>query len=89
MKYEILDPSRIQRPDRRERRIEWPCSLKTRMRFRELLTRLVELEWETQTPEVLAEMEALRDDIRSLPGYPRRYDHGRDVIVPVTTTAQR
>jgi len=82
-----LDPQRIQRPGRR---IEWPCSLSTRMRFREMLTRLVECESLSQRdPEVQQEMEALREDLRALPGFPKRYDVERDWIVPITTTAMR
>lgn len=83
----ILDPRRIQRPQ--ERRIEWQCSLSTRMRFRDLLNELVDLEAEPWSMEVEARMEALRDDIRHLPGYPQNYDPDRTVIVPVTTTAMR
>lgn len=70
--------------------IQWPCSLKTRMRFRDYLYRLVDLEsYNPRDPEVIQEMEALREEIRALPGYPRKYDAERDVIMPVTTTAMR
>jgi hypothetical protein len=85
MAYEILDPERIQ-PARATRKIEWPVSLKTRMRFRDLLYELVDLEMEPQTPEVLERMASLREDISSLPGYPRNAHPERDLIVPVTTT---
>lgn len=87
MSYEILDPQRIERSQGRT--IRWSCSLRTRMRFRELLSELVELESDPQTPEVANRMAGLRDDIRHLPGYPRRYDPDRDTIVPVTTSVQR
>ena len=90
MYYEILDPQRIQRLAQQGRKIEWPCSLRTHMRFRDLLTELVELELADQRdPEVQNRMAGLRDDIRHLPGYPSAYDIERDVIVPVTTTAMR
>lgn len=83
----ILDPSRVQR---RGKTIQWECSLKTRMRFRDFLHRLVDLEgYPPSDPEVQNEMEALREEIRALPGFPRRYDPDYDVIVPVTTTAMR
>jgi hypothetical protein len=86
-RYHVLDPQRIQR---HERRIEWPCSLRTRMKFRALLAELVDLEQESQRdPDVQAKMEALREDIRSLPGFPKRFDLDRDLIVPVTTSTQR
>ena len=87
MRYAVLNPQRIQR---RERRIEWPCSLRTRMKFRALLAELVDLEQDNQRdPQVLQAMEALREDIRSLPGFPRKFDPDRDVVVPVTTSTQR
>lgn len=83
----ILDARRIRRPGRR---IEWRVSQRVHMRFRELLHELVELEYADQDdPEVQQRMEALREDIRALPGYPRRYHPDYDLIVPVTTTAQR
>ena len=87
MSVEILDPRRIQRPG--ERKIEWRCSLRVRMQFRALLHELVDLEQEARDPEVAQAMEALREDIRALPGFPVGYDPERDLIVPVTTSAQR
>jgi hypothetical protein len=69
--------------------IEWSVSLKTHMRFRDLLSELVELELEPQDPEVKTRMAILQDDIRHLPGYPRKYDPDRDTIVPVTTSMTR
>ena len=83
--WEVLNPQRI----RRGRTIEWRVSARTRAAFAELLTELVALEEEPQTGEVLARMEGLREDIRALPGYPRRYDAERDVIVPTVTSVQR
>jgi len=72
------------------RRIEWPVSRRTHLRFRELLHELVALESEDQTSrDVLERMEALRDDIRRLPGYPMKYHPHRDLIIPTVTTAQR
>jgi len=72
-----------------EREIRWEVSLRTRMRFRELLGELVDLEQEVPSDEVSLRMEALREEIRSLPGFPRRFDPERDTIVPVTTSTQR
>lgn len=85
-RWEILDPRRIRQPGRR---IEWPVSARTRMKFRDLLGELVALEQEPQEPEILARMEALREDIRALPGYPKRYDPDRDWICPVTNSVAR
>jgi len=83
----ILDPSRVRRPGRC---IEWRVSWKVRQRFRELLHELVELEYANQRDSgVLQRMEGLRDAIRHLPGYPRRYNPERDTIVPITTTVSR
>jgi hypothetical protein len=79
----ILDPKRIVRS---ERRIEWRVSRKTHFRFRELLMELVDREH--QNPHD-PDLEALRDDIRHLPDFPRGYDPERDVIVPVVTTEQQ
>ena len=84
--FEILDPKRIQRS---EKRIEWRVSLQTHMRFRDLLEELVDLENVPPEPEVLNRMESLRDDIRALPGFPVGYDVERDLIVPVTSSVQR
>ncbi len=82
----ILDPNRIYRG----RRIEWPVSRRTHFKFRELLEELVDLELkDKQDPYIQDRMATLRDDIRHLPGYPRKYDPNRDLIVPVVTTAQR
>lgn len=90
MRYEILDSSRIQRPHgRRGRRIEWRCSLRVRSRFRSLLHELVDLEQQPDEPETRQRMVALRQDILALPGFPRRFDPDHDLIVPVTTSAQR
>lgn len=83
----ILDPKRVTTGGRR---IEWPVSHRTRMRFRELLFELVDLEGADQTDrEVQDRMAALRDAIRSLPGFPRAFDPERDTIIPVTTTVSR
>lgn len=84
--WEIVDPERFRR---RERRIEWRVSLRTRMRFRSLLQELVDLETYPQTPENLMRAESLREEIRALPGFPKRYNADRDVIVPVTSSVQR
>ena len=90
MAVPILDPHRIRRPGRPGRRIEWPVSRRTHMRFRELLHELVELESSDQfDPYERERMATLQDDIRHLPGYPVVYDCERDIIVPITTTAQR
>jgi hypothetical protein len=86
MPIPILDPQRIQR--RPGRQIRWECSLKTRMRFRSMLQELVDLE-QYPPSETREAMEALREDIRALPGFPVGYDPERDLIVPVTTSAQR
>lgn len=85
--WDILDPRRIRRPG--ERHIQWRVSLRTKMRFTDLLHELVELELEPATWEREQRMEALRDEIRALPGYPRRYDPERDVIIPTTTSEVR
>jgi hypothetical protein len=72
-----------------ERRIEWRVSRRTHQRFRELLHELLDTEYESQSdPEVQARMEMLREEIRALPGYPKRYHPERDLIVPVVTTEQ-
>jgi len=71
------------------RRIEWRVSLRTQMKFYDLLAELVDLEGYPYDPEIEARMEALRDDIRALPGYPRKYHPDRDLIVPVVTSEQR
>ena len=87
MPIPVIDPQRIQR---RERQIPWPCSLRVRMKFRSLLAELVDLEQESPSdPDVQQHMESLREEIRALPGFPKRYDPERDVIVPRTTSAQR
>lgn len=83
----VLDRRRVRT---RGRRIEWPVSYRTLQRFREALHELVELEDADQTsPWVRQRMEALRDDIRSLPGYPRGYDPENDLIVPTLTSVTR
>ena len=69
--------------------IGWGVSLRVRMRFRELLAELVDLEDDPDTPERTDRMFALREDIRALPNFPVRYDVDRDVIMPVTTSTQR
>ena len=92
MRWAVLDPDALRRNRARregERRIEWRVSLRTRMQFRALLMELVDLETYPQTPETLMKMEALREEIRGLPGFPRRYDERRDLIVPITTSVQR
>jgi len=88
MPIEILDPQRIQRPHQ-GRKIEWHCSLRVRMKFRSLLQELVDLEGEPQDAECHNRAEALRDEIRSLPRFPIGFDPERDVIIPVTSSAQR
>jgi hypothetical protein len=84
--WEIVDPRRFRRPGKR---IEWRCSLRVRMRFRGLLQELVDLETYPQTRENLMRMENLREEIRSLPNFPKRYNAERDLIVPVTSSVQR
>lgn len=81
----ILDPKRIQAWGRR---IEWPVSLRVRMKFRALLEELVDLEQEPHSDAIFQRMEALREDIRALPGFPRKFDIERDLIVPITTSEQ-
>ncbi len=88
----ILDTADLRRNRRRReghREIQWQVSLRTRMKFRELLHELVELETWPVTEELLVRMENLREEIRGLPGFPRRFDAERDTIVPVTTSMQR
>jgi len=83
----VLDRSRLRRW---RRRIEWPVSRRVHLRFRELLHELVDLESGDQTDRELQQrMESLREDIRALPGFPVRYHPEKDLIVPITTTAQR
>jgi len=92
MSWQVLDTSELIRNRRRregERPIEWRLSLRTRMQFRALLHELVERETYPQTLENEMRMQNLREEIRSLPGFPRRYDPERDLIVPVTTSVQR
>lgn len=92
MRYALLDTNELRRNRARregERRIEWRVSLRTRMRFRELLHERVDLESWPQTPETLLRMQVLEEEIRGLPGFPRRFDSERDLIVPVTTSLQR
>lgn len=59
------------------------------MRFYSLLAELVDLDLEPYSPEVEERRAVLQDDIRALPGYPRRYHPENDLIVPVTTSEQR
>lgn len=87
--YEILDPRRIQRRAQPGREIQWQVSLRVKAKFQALLHELVDLESEPASREREERAEALREDIRALPGFPRRYDVERDVIVPVTTSIQR
>ena len=95
MRWEILDAKALRRNrdyhegGRTPRRIEWHCSLRVRMKFRSLLQELVDLETWPATEEREMRMEALREEIRCLPGFPRRYDPERDLIVPVTSSVQR
>lgn len=92
MRYAVLDPAELRRNRARregERRIEWRVSLRTRMLFRTLLQELVELESWPQTLETAQRMEFLREEIRGLPGFPKRYNERTDLIVPVTTSVQR
>ena len=92
MRFQVLDTAELRRNRRRReghREIHWQVSLRTRMKFRTLLHELVDLETYPMTEETLLRMESLREEIRGLPGYPRRYDPERDTIVPVTTSAQR
>ena len=92
MRYQVLDTAELRRNRARregERRIEWRCSLRTRMAFRSLLQELVELESYPQTLETEMRMERLREEIRGLPGFPKRYNVNLDLIVPVTTSVQR
>jgi hypothetical protein len=58
------------------------------MRFRTLLYELVDLEQESPSPEIAARQAALQDEIRSLPGFPTRFDPELDLIVPITTSKQ-
>lgn len=88
-RYQILDPRRIIRGQRRGRRIEWPVSSRTHLKFRALLEELVGLEQEPEGPEREARAEALREDIRHLPGFPQRFHPVDDTIVPVVTSVQR
>lgn len=92
MRWQVLDTAELRRNRMRregERRIEWRLSLRTRMQFRALLQERVELESWPQTPEILLRMQSLEEEIRGLPGFPRRYDPERDLIVPVTSSVQR
>ena len=89
MRHAILDPKRILRAPR-GRQIPWHVSLRTHMAFREHLHRLVALEFEDlRDPAVQEEIEALREEIRRLPGFPVSYNVENDVIVPVTTSVMR
>lgn len=85
---QFIDPRRILRAGPPARRIEWRVSLRTKGRFYALLAELVDLEQEPLTPELWNRVETLRDEIRALPGYPKRYHPENDLIVPVTTSEQ-
>lgn len=92
VRYEILDPRRIQRGRRPGRTIEWRVSLRTKARFTALLGELVDLEnepWGLDDPENLERAECLRDEIRALPGFPRDLHPVDDTVIPVVTSAQR
>jgi len=82
----ILDPRRIVRPGRS---IEWRVSARIHMKFRDLLAELVDLESYPRTHELERRMESIREEIRSLPGFPRDYHPEDDTIEPVTTSSQR
>lgn len=85
--HQILQPNRVRL---RGKRIEWRCSYRVHQHFRELLHELVELEVAPQNDHVVQQrMEALRDAIRHLPGFPLRFDPELDTIVPVTTSVSR
>lgn len=89
MRYEILDPRRIVRGHRPGRRIEWPVSLRVQMKFYSLLEELVDLESRPADDDTEGRREALQEEIRGLPGFPRRYHPEDDTIVPVVTSVQR
>ena len=92
MAWQVLDAADLRRHRRRlegERRIEWRVSLRTRMKFRTLLSELIDLETWPASLEVETRKQLLQAEIRDLPGFPRRYDPERDLIVPVTTTEMR
>jgi hypothetical protein len=92
MNWQILDTADLRRNRARregERRIEWRVSLRNRMKFRALLHERIELESWPQTPEIQLRMQLLEEEIRSLPGFPRRFDPDRDLIIPVTTSVSR
>ena len=72
-----------QQPFPTTHRVEWRCSASTYQRFLDLTSCLDDLD--PDDPE----SECLRDDIRSLPGYPLQADPHRDLIVPVITTVRR
>lgn len=59
------------------------------MKFRSLLGELVDLECEPASRERDQRAEALREDIRALPGFPVGYHPEDDTIVPVTASTQR
>ena len=85
----ILSADRVKRPGRQ---IEWRCSYRVYHNFMELLRELVDLEYQPQQdPDVQDRMEALRDAIRRLPGYPRTgtFHPDQDTIVPTITTVSR
>lgn len=57
--------------------VRWHMSQDVYVRWKRLLDRLMELHEDTD------EAYALRDEARSLPGFPLRYDERNDVIIPV------
>ena len=87
MTWNILVPSRFQRPE--ERQIEWRCSQSTALRFWDLLRELLDLDAEPDQHEVEGRRLALQEDIRGLPGFPLRYNADSDVIVPTVTSTSR
>ena len=60
--------------------IRWPVSPEVFERFNQIAFRLLDL-----VDPNCDEAWALRDEARSLPGFPRGYDEERDTIVPVVT----
>ena len=64
--------------------VEWRCTWDVKMRFLELADMLRSLNvYDNDTRE------AIHEEVRSLPGYPREYDPDRDEIQIVTTTLRR
>jgi hypothetical protein len=88
-RFDVIDRSRIVRGRRPGRRIEWPVSLRTQGKFYDLLGELVELETLPWDPSLEDRRAALQEDIRALPGFPKRFHPEDDTICPVVTTAMR